>query len=59
MNTADNTNKKKKKKKKKVVAVVTGSSSGIGFETSLLLARTGSSLMPQCATLVNPTKLLS
>ena len=28
-------------KKKKKVAVVTGSSSGIGFETSLLLARNG------------------
>jgi NAD(P)-dependent dehydrogenase (short-subunit alcohol dehydrogenase family) len=26
---------------KKVVAVVTGSSSGIGFETSLLLAKNG------------------
>jgi short-subunit dehydrogenase len=34
-------NKKKKKKKKKKVAVVTGSSSGIGLETSLLLARNG------------------
>jgi NAD(P)-dependent dehydrogenase (short-subunit alcohol dehydrogenase family) len=29
------------KKKKMVVAIVTGSSSGIGFETSLLLARNG------------------
>src|SRR2546423_7860203 len=33
MNTGD--------RKKNVVAVVTGSSSGIGFETSLLLARNG------------------
>lgn len=34
MNTADDRNKK-------VVAVVTGSSSGIGFETSLVLAKNG------------------
>jgi NADP-dependent 3-hydroxy acid dehydrogenase YdfG len=39
--------------KKEVVAVVTGSSSGIGFETSLLLP------MLQCGILLNPTKLLS
>ena len=36
MNTAEDTNNKKK-----VVAVVTGTSSGIGFETSLLLAKKG------------------
>ena len=36
MNTAEDTNNKKK-----VVAVVTGTSSGIGFETSLLLAKNG------------------
>ncbi|HZD83066.1 MAG TPA: SDR family oxidoreductase [Nitrososphaeraceae archaeon] len=36
MNSAEDTNNKKK-----VVAVVTGTSSGIGFETSLLLAKKG------------------
>ena len=36
-----NNDDRNKKKKKKKVAVVTGSSSGIGFETSLLLARNG------------------
>jgi NAD(P)-dependent dehydrogenase (short-subunit alcohol dehydrogenase family) len=35
MNTAEDTNNKKK------VVMVTGSSSGIGFETSLLLAKKG------------------
>jgi NADP-dependent 3-hydroxy acid dehydrogenase YdfG len=34
-------NEEEKKQKNQKVAVVTGSSSGIGFETSLLLARNG------------------
>ncbi|MFZ0329109.1 MAG: hypothetical protein WBQ25_23620 [Nitrososphaeraceae archaeon] len=38
----------------KKVAVVTGSSSSIGFEISLLLARNGFLLMLQCAILKNP-----
>ena len=42
------------------VAVATGSSSGIGFETSLLLARNGFllMLMLQCAILINLTELM-
>jgi NAD(P)-dependent dehydrogenase (short-subunit alcohol dehydrogenase family) len=40
-------------KNMKPVAVVTGSSSGIGYETSLLLARNG---FFTCATMRNPDK---
>jgi NADP-dependent 3-hydroxy acid dehydrogenase YdfG len=44
---------------KKVVAVVTGSSSGIGFETSVLLAKNGYlPTMLQFAILINLTQLL-
>jgi NAD(P)-dependent dehydrogenase (short-subunit alcohol dehydrogenase family) len=56
MNTADDTNKKKKKKK--VVAVVTGSSSGIGFETSLLLARNGFFTYATMRNLGKPNKII-
>jgi NADP-dependent 3-hydroxy acid dehydrogenase YdfG len=40
-------------KNMKPVAVVTGSSSGIGYETSLLMARNGFLPELQCVTLIN------
>jgi NAD(P)-dependent dehydrogenase (short-subunit alcohol dehydrogenase family) len=43
---------------KKAVAVVTGSSSGIGYETSLLLAKNGFFTYATCAALINLTKSL-
>ena len=43
---------------KKLVAVVTGSSSGIGFETSLLLAKSGFYTYATMRILINLTKLL-
>ena len=43
---------------KNAVAVVTGSSSGIGYETSLLLAKNGFLPMLRCAALINLTKSL-
>ncbi len=45
-----------KKESSKKIAIVTGSSSGIGFETSLLLAKNGFIHMPLCVTSTNPRK---